>query len=137
MILERAAPHFGTEIETEAAQELAEVCRGTPRHGIKLLRQLRNEAAVAKRTRIDMAHVAGTLDRMGIDGRGLAPLDRRYVQILRSRRHPIGLAQLARLLGIDARTLEREHEPYLIHLGLVTITPRGRATPDFTLGLAV
>ncbi|MHC4306399.1 MAG: Holliday junction DNA helicase RuvB C-terminal domain-containing protein [Planctomycetota bacterium] len=42
----------------------------------------------------------------------------------------MGLGQLARQLGVDARTLEREHEPYLIHLGLITITPRGRLALD-------
>jgi Holliday junction DNA helicase RuvB len=52
------------------------------------------------------------------------------VDILRSRNGPVGLGQLARQLGVDARTLEREHEPYLIHLGLITITPRGRLALD-------
>jgi Holliday junction DNA helicase RuvB len=79
---------------------------------------------------IDVAHVARTLDRLGIDGQGLGPLDRRCVDILRSRNGPVGLGQLARQLGVDPRTLEREHEPYLIHLGLITITPRGRVALD-------
>jgi Holliday junction resolvasome RuvABC ATP-dependent DNA helicase subunit len=73
-----------------------------------------------------VAHVARTLDRLGIDGRGLGPLDRQYLDLLNSRQHPTGVGQAARLLGVDASTLEREHEPYLIHLGLMTITPQGR-----------
>jgi Holliday junction DNA helicase RuvB len=126
VILGRAAPHFGIEIEPEAAGELAEVARGTPRRGIALLRHLRDEAVVAKRPAIDVAHVARTLDRLGIDGQGLGPLDRQYLDYLRSRRHPTGLGQAARQLGVDGRTLERDHEPYLIHQGLITITPQGR-----------
>jgi Holliday junction DNA helicase RuvB len=126
VILGRAAPCFDIEIEPQAARELAEVSRGTPRRGITLLRQLRNEAVVAERRVIDVAHVARTLDRLGIDGRGLVPLDRQYLDLLNSREHPTGLAQAARLLGVDAGTLQREHEPYLIHLGLMTITPQGR-----------
>ncbi|MHC4141046.1 MAG: Holliday junction branch migration DNA helicase RuvB [Planctomycetota bacterium] len=130
VILGRAAPHFGIEIEPEAAGELAEVSRGTPRRGIALLRQLRNEAIVGNRPVIDVAHVARTLDRLGIDGQGLVPLDRQYLNILRSRKRAVGLGQLARQLGVDAPTLEREHEPYLIHLGLIAITPQGRLALD-------
>jgi Holliday junction DNA helicase RuvB len=125
-IIGRAAPGFGIEIEPEAAAELAEVSRGTPRRGLTLLRQLRDEAVVGERSGIDVAHVARTLEGLGIDGRGLEPLDRQYLDILRARRCPVGLGQLARQLGVDAPTLEREHEPYLIHLGLITITPQGR-----------
>ncbi|MHC4383988.1 MAG: hypothetical protein ACYS0J_14285 [Planctomycetota bacterium] len=83
MILGRAASHFGIEIEPEAAGELAEVSRGTPRRGIALLRQLRNEAVVGQRPVIDVAHVARTLDRLGIDGQGLGPLDRRSALTVR------------------------------------------------------
>jgi Holliday junction DNA helicase RuvB len=126
VIIGRAAPGFGIEIEPEAAAELAEVSRGTPRRALALLRQLRNEAVVDERSKIGVAHVARTLDRVGIDDRGLGPLDRQYLDILRARQCPVGLGQMARQLGVDATTLEREHEPYLIHLGLIRITPQGR-----------
>ena len=79
---------------------------------------------------IDLSHVARTLDRLGIDGRGLGPLDRQYLDLLRSRQRAMGLGQLARQLGVDAPTLEREHEPYLIHQGLIAITPGGRVAVD-------
>jgi Holliday junction DNA helicase RuvB len=125
-IIRRAAPHLGVDIEPRAAGELAEVSRGTPRRGLMLLRQLRDEAVVARCRTIDVAHVAKTLDRLGIDGRGLCPLDRQYLEILRSAGGPVGLGQLALRLGVDAPTLQREHEPYLIHLGLIAITPGGR-----------
>ncbi|MHC4211413.1 MAG: AAA family ATPase [Planctomycetota bacterium] len=126
VILARAAPHFGLEIESAAAARLGAVSRGTPRQGISLLRQLRNEAVADGRGRIDADHVARTLGRLGIDERGLGPMDRRYQSLLRSRSGPVGLGQASRLLGVDAPTLEREHEPYLIHLGLMTITSQGR-----------
>jgi Holliday junction DNA helicase RuvB len=136
-ILGRAAPCFGIEIDPEAAAELAEASRGTPRRALALLRQLRNEAVVGEKSTIGIAHVAKTLDRLGLDGRGLGPLDRQYLDYLRSRNHPTGIGQAAKVLGVDATTLEREHEPYLIHLGLLTITPQGRLALDFAASPAL
>jgi Holliday junction DNA helicase RuvB len=140
-ILRRAAVHFELEIEPEAAAWLAGVSRGTPRHGIALLRRIRTKALRDGRRTLDRMYVQWMLALAGIDPLGLDNLDRRYVELLRSRRRPVGLRQTARLLGIDARTLECEHEPYLLHLGLIAVTPQGRvaidsAVPAESLGLS-
>jgi Holliday junction DNA helicase RuvB len=85
-----------------------------------------NDAMAEDRRLIDAAFVERTLDRLGIDDRGLVRIQRRYLALLGSRRRAVGLQQAARLLGVDARTLERDHEPYLLRLGLIDVTPNGR-----------
>ena len=69
---------------------------------------------------IDAVVLARTLRRLGIDGQGLGPLDRAYLAILRARgvSRPIGLVEVAAILGTTPRTLQRFHEPYLFRLGL-------------------
>lgn len=89
---------------------------------------MRNAAITLGRPRIDMAVVALTMDRLEVDGRGLRPIDRRYVALLRQRGpdRPLGLARAATMLGISPTTLERVYEPYLTRLGLIDVTPGGR-----------
>jgi Holliday junction DNA helicase RuvB len=126
LIIREAAAHLDVEVDSWAATRLASVSRGTPRRGIALLQQLCDEAAVEHRRVIEDQYVDRMLDRLGIDERGLDAVDRRLVGLLRSSDRPIGLHQAARTLGVDAEALEREHEPYLLHLGLIAITPQGR-----------
>jgi Holliday junction DNA helicase RuvB len=128
-ILGRAAPHFDLEFDALAAARLALVSRGTPRHGIALLRQVHNDAMADGRRAVDAACVQRTLDRLRIDDDGLGPVDRQYLKLLRSRGGPVGLRRAARILGVDARTLERDHEPYLLRKGLMDVTPNGRVAP--------
>jgi Holliday junction DNA helicase RuvB len=125
-ILGHAAPHFDLELEALAAARLALVSRGTPRHAIALLRQVHNDAAADGRRAIDAASVQRTLDRLRIDDDSLDPVDRKYLKLLRSRGRPVGLGQAARILGVDARMLERDHEPYLLRKDLMDVTPNGR-----------
>jgi Holliday junction DNA helicase RuvB len=125
-IIGRAAPQFALEIDALAAARLASVSRGTPRHGIALLRQVHNDASADGRRAIDAAYVQRTLDRLRIDDDSLGPVDRKYLKLLRSRGRPVGLHQAARLIGVDARTLERDHEPYLLRKALMDVTPNGR-----------
>ncbi len=123
----RAAARQSIEIDPRAARELAEVSRETPRNGLNLLKRMRNEAIAAGRPRIDVGLVTRTLQKMGIDGLGLDATDRGYLEILRERPgRPLGLERLAGMLGVDAATLARDHEPYLFRLGLATTTPHGR-----------
>jgi Holliday junction DNA helicase RuvB len=127
-VITRAAPARGLEIDADAARELAEVSRQAPREALRLLRRVRTAAAAAGRQRIDLAVVARTLDRLGIDGRGLGPVDRAYLGVLEARGpdRPLGLHRAAVMLGISPTTLERVYEPYLFRLGLISTTPRGR-----------
>jgi Holliday junction DNA helicase RuvB len=128
-ILGHAAPHFGLELDVLAATRLALVSRGTPRHGIALLRQVHNDAVADGRRAVDAAYMQRTLDRLRIDDDSLGPVDRQYLKLLRSRGKPVGLGQAARILGVDARTLQRDHEPYLLRMDLMDVTPNGRVAP--------
>jgi len=123
-----AAQRAAFPIDADAAMELAGVSQQTPRVALRLLREVRREAAAASRSSIDLANVARAMDRLGIDGRGLRPLQRKYLEILEARgsNRPLGLGRLAVILGVPQRTLERVHEPYLFRLGLIGTTPRGR-----------
>ncbi len=123
-----AAQRAAFPIDADAAMELAGVSQQTPRVALRLLREVRREAAAASRSSIDLANVARAMDRLGIDGRGLRPLQRKYLEILEARgsNRPLGLGRLAVILGVPQRTLERVHEPYLFRLGLIGTTPHGR-----------
>ena len=113
-------------IDPLAAGRLARVARGRPRRALGLARRARNHAVVGGRHRIDMAIVKQTLDSLGIDERGLDPVEQAYLRELRSRSRPIALERLARLIGVDPVVLRDEHEPWLLKLGLIEVTPFGR-----------
>jgi Holliday junction DNA helicase RuvB len=127
-LIGRASRHLNVRVDSDAASALASVSRQTPREALRLLRRVRNEAHAGGRSRADAAFVSATLDRLGIDGDGLGPLDRAYLKVLRERGpgRPLGIGRLAAILGVDAGALEREHEPYLFRRGLATTTPHGR-----------
>ncbi len=124
-IIERCAGRAGIEIDGGAAARLAAASRGVPREAQRLLNKARQHAKAAGRSRIEEDLAAGTLDRLGIDDLGLQPLDRAYLRTLAAH-GPIGLSRAAAMLGVDARILERDHEPYLFRLGLAAVTPLGR-----------
>jgi Holliday junction DNA helicase RuvB len=128
LLIEQAAAAMGIAIDPKAACDLASVSRRTPREALRLLRRVRERMLVSGASRIDRRLVRRTLQQLRIDARGLGPLDRRYLRILRSRGpgRPLGIQRVAAMLGVAARTLERFHEPYLFHLDLATITPQGR-----------
>ncbi len=127
-LVAESATRQGLAIDASAALRLAEVARGTPRRALQLLRRCRTGAIADGRCGIDRAIVERTLDKLGIDELGLDRIDRRYLEILRSRGsgRPISLARLAAMLGMDAEALRRLHEPYLFRLGLIATTPAGR-----------
>ncbi len=127
-LVAESATRQGLAIDAAAALRLAEVARGTPRRALQLLRRCRTVAIAEGRCGIDRAIVERTLDKLGIDELGLDRIDRRYLEILRSRGsgRPISLARLAAMLGMDAEALQRLHEPYLFRLGLIATTPAGR-----------
>jgi Holliday junction DNA helicase RuvB len=127
-LIGRAAEKRGIAIDDPAAAALARVARGTPREALRLLSRARDQASIGGQEAIDAGIAAATLGRLGIDHRGLGPLDRAYLGVLRERGpgRPIGLARLAAILGRPPRVLERLHEPYIFRLGLATTTPCGR-----------
>ncbi len=126
-IIRRGAHRAGIGIDDEAAAVLASVSRWTPRLALRLLDESRIDADGADAPTIDGHLATGTLARLRIDERGLVPAERDYLDALESRGgRPVGLARLAAVTGIAAAALERLHEPYLLRLGLVAVTPHGR-----------
>jgi Holliday junction resolvasome RuvABC ATP-dependent DNA helicase subunit len=116
----------GFTLEPGAAVRVAEFARGTPREALRLLDRVLEDAASRNLKRLGGATAAEALARLGYDAQGLAPLEQRYVSLLRGSVVPVPVARLARLLGASVRTLLGEVEPFLFRLGLVDIGPRGR-----------
>jgi Holliday junction DNA helicase RuvB len=125
-LLLRAAAGVGLELEAEAARLLALVSRDTPREALALLWSVREEVALAGRSKVDRETAARVLEELGIDGRGLRSFDRDYLDALREARGALGLSTLAGRLGVSKRALQQVHEPYLIRRGLVRVTRDGR-----------
>ena len=127
-IVERAARLLALELEDSAAREVARRCRGTPRIANRLLRRVRDYASVHGVQSIGVEVVASALQLHRVDARGLDASDRQLLrQLLESHGGgPAGLDTLAAGLGEDPATLETVVEPFLLQLGLLQRTPRGR-----------
>lgn len=127
-IIMRSAVILGVACDKEGAMEMARRARGTPRIANRLLKRVRDFADVIGNGRIteDIAKIA--LDRMEIDALGLDSLDKRMLDML-IRGYgggPVGLETLASAIGEEAVTLEDVCEPFLMQLGFISRTPRGR-----------
>ncbi|MFL0736798.1 MAG: Holliday junction branch migration DNA helicase RuvB, partial [Prochlorococcus sp.] len=128
-IVERAAGLLGLQVAAEACQEIARRCRGTPRIANRLLRRVRDVASVRGTTSlIDASLVDEALTLHRVDSRGLDASDRRLLELLLESYGggPVGLETLAAALGEDSATLEAVVEPFLLQLGFLQRTPRGR-----------
>jgi Holliday junction DNA helicase RuvB len=127
-IVERAADLLGLALSAEAALEVARRCRGTPRIANRLLRRVRDVATVRGHHQIGPDVVAEALSLHRVDARGLDASDRRLLQLLLEGYGggPVGLETLAAGLGEDPVTLEAVVEPFLLQLGFLQRTPRGR-----------
>ncbi len=129
-IVERSARVLGIDLAEDGALELARRSRGTPRAANRLLRRVRDYAQVAGETMIGREAVDHSLTRLGVDGLGLEPLDRRYLRLIIEHfgGGPVGIQNLSVSLGEEVDTLEDVVEPFLIQVGLLMRTPRGRET---------
>ncbi len=133
-IVARSGGLLGAEIEAKAAQEIARRARGTPRIANRLLRRVRDFAAVrdgdSSNVRLDTTRFA--LERLDVDEAGFDGLDRIFLSTLVEKfgGGPVGLETLAAAVGEDKGTLEDVVEPYLIHCGFLTRTPRGRVATE-------
>ncbi|MHC4429145.1 MAG: Holliday junction branch migration DNA helicase RuvB [Planctomycetota bacterium] len=128
-ILHRAAEILGIgEVPEAALAGIARRSRGTPRVTLRLLRRVRDFAAVRAGGRIDEAVVDEALALEGVDALGLDNLDRAYLQTLAGTYHggPVGLEAIAATLSEDAGTLEDVVEPYLLQIGFLARTRQGR-----------
>jgi holliday junction DNA helicase RuvB len=127
-IVARGARILAMELDAGGAAEIARRSRGTPRVATRLLRRVRDFAAVAAAKRIDRRAADAALGRLEVDGSGLDAMDRRYLTAI-ARNYaggPVGVETLAAALGEQRDVIEEVIEPYLLQQGLVQRTPRGR-----------
>ncbi len=127
-IVERAARILDVSIEADGAHEIARRSRGTPRIANRLLRRIRDYAEVRAEGIIDLAAARNGLAVFDIDELGLDRVDRAILRALTTRfgGGPAGLSTLAISIGEDPDTLESMYEPFLIQMGLIKRTPKGR-----------
>jgi holliday junction DNA helicase RuvB len=131
-IILRTATILGVEILPDAAQEVARRSRGTPRIANRLLRRVRDYAAVKQVSPITGAIAIEALELFNVDPCGLDWTDRRLLSVMIEHYGggPVGLDTLAAATGEDSQTIEEVYEPYLLQIGYLNRTPRGRvATP--------
>ncbi|MBQ6797611.1 MAG: Holliday junction branch migration DNA helicase RuvB [Oscillospiraceae bacterium] len=127
-IVTRSATLLGMEIDPEGAREIASRSRGTPRIANRMLRRVRDFAQVFYGGVITREAADDALSRLEIDKLGLDSIDRRMLTAIIEHYSggPVGLETLAATIGEEAITLEDVYEPYLMQLGFLTRTPRGR-----------
>ena len=127
-IVKRSAKILGLEIEEEAAIEIARRSRGTPRIANRLLKRVRDYASVLGDGKITLKVTKHALNKLEIDELGLDETDRKLLDIMITQYsgRPVGIEALAVSLGEELDTIEDVYEPYLIQIGFIARTPRGR-----------
>jgi Holliday junction DNA helicase RuvB len=127
-IVHRSARILGVEISDEAADEIARRSRGTPRVANRILRRVRDVAEVRHEGEITTAVADEALELLEVDGEGLERTDRELLNAIVHKfgGGPVGLSTLAVSLGEEPDTIEDVYEPYLLQLGFIQRTPRGR-----------
>lgn len=128
IIVKRSASILKTEIDEEALLEIASRSRGTPRIANRLLKRVRDYAQVKGDGKITLDIARSSLEKLEIDELGLDNIDRIMLNAIIKNfgGGPVGLDTLAASIGEDPDTIEDVYEPYLLQLGFVTRTPRGR-----------
>jgi Holliday junction DNA helicase RuvB len=132
VIVRRSAGILGVEITDEPADEIARRSRGTPRIANRILRRVRDVAEVRHEGVITTEVAAEALELLEVDGEGLERADRELLAAIAERfgGGPVGLSTLAVALGEEPDTIEDVYEPYLLQLGYIQRTPRGRIITD-------
>jgi len=127
-IVVRSAKLLDVEIDREAAECIASCSRGTPRVANRLLRRARDYAMVKADNYISADIAKKSLEMEGIDSRGLDDLDRTFLKVIIDYYHggPVGIEAIAATLSEEVSTLEEMVEPYLLKIGFLTRTKRGR-----------
>ena len=128
VIVERSAKILKVECDHEGALEIASRSRGTPRIANRLIRRVRDFAEVRGDGKITLENARESLNILEIDELGLDNTDRTMLSVMIERfgGGPVGLDTLAATTGEDAATIEDVYEPYLLQLGFIMRTPRGR-----------
>jgi holliday junction DNA helicase RuvB len=131
-IVNRSAQLLNVEIEDAAAEEIARRCRGTPRIANRLLRRVRDYAQVRADGRITKAVAQTALNLLDVDRYGLDEIDQKIMLTIleKYRGGPVGVNTIAASIAEEADTIEEVYEPYLIQLGFLNRTPRGRVATE-------
>ena len=127
-IIIRGAKILGVKINEDGAIEISKRSRGTPRIANRLLKRVRDYCEIKGNGTIDKLSAKNALDMLGVDSNGLDDLDRNIVNSIIENYDggPVGIETLSLLLGEDRRTLEEVYEPYLVKIGFLKRTNRGR-----------
>lgn len=131
-IIKRTSRVMDTTIEAEAVVEIARRSRGTPRIANRLFRRVRDFAQVMNDGIISSDIATMALDRLKVDHLGLDAVDHKYLKgiIERFKGGPVGLEAIASSIGEEPMTLEDVYEPYLLQIGFINRTPRGRIVTE-------
>ena len=132
-IVTRSAKILGIDIDENASYEIARRSRGTPRIANRLLKRVRDYAAVLGDGNITLKLTKMALNQLEIDDMGLDDIDRKLLEamIIKYQGRPVGIDTLATTIGEEVSTIEDVYEPYLIQIGYIARTVRGRiALPD-------
>ena len=131
-IVNRSARLLGVAIEEGAAEEIARRCRGTPRIANRLLRRVRDYAQVRADGRITKPVAQTALNLLDVDRYGLDEIDQKIMLTIleKYRGGPVGVNTIAASISEEPDTIEEVYEPYLIQLGFIDRTPRGRVATD-------
>ena len=128
--------------DEDAGMEIAKRSRGTQRIALKLLRRIRDFLSISKTNNLTKKDVLAIFEAMSIDIFGLEEEDRRYLKFIATKygRNPVGIETLSAALMIERDTIEDYIEPYLMSIGMIQKTPRGRVLTvealDYILNLA-
>ncbi|WP_440111978.1 Holliday junction branch migration DNA helicase RuvB [Paenibacillus sp. QZ-Y1] len=141
-IVSRSTEILGIEIVGDAAEEIALRSRGTPRIANRLLKRVRDFAQVRGDGIITQSLAEEALKRLQIDPRGLDEIDHKMLKSMINsfRGGPVGLDTIAATIGEESQTIEDVYEPYLLQIGMLQRTPRGRIVTDLAyhhLGLPI
>lgn len=128
-IITQAAEVLEIKIDPAGAEEIARRARGTPRIANRMLRRVRDLAQIKSQGKIDLAVTNEALNKLGIDRLGLDEIDRRILNtiIKKFSGGPVGLSTLSASISEETETIEDVYEPYLLQLGFIERTPRGRS----------
>jgi Holliday junction DNA helicase RuvB len=131
-IVLRSAELLGVDVDAEGVEEIARRARGTPRIANRLLRRVRDYAEVRASGRVDVDVARRALDLLEVDPYGLDEIDQKIMRTLLEKHGggPVGINTIAASIDEEADTIEEVYEPYLIQLGFLDRTPRGRVGTD-------
>lgn len=131
-IIRRGTNILNVEYDEDGIEEIARRSRGTPRIANRLLKRARDYALVTGNGVLDKESVNGILKLLGVDENGLDELDRNILKSIITVYNggPVGIETLSLLLGEDKRTIEEVYEPYLVKIGFIKRTQRGRVVTE-------